>query len=124
MVLLVEPVRLAGRHGDGVHALAVLRIALLLRQEVAAGAAIAGLPALAPTTVANLTSPLLEAVAAGLRPGNLPGKLVCSGLLATEFDRVIAAFEPHGLVEAGRGRIGDWGSLTLAGAPHDAGEGE
>lgn len=84
----------------------------------------AGLPALAPTAVANLTSPLLEAVAAGLRPGNLPGKLVCSGLLATEFDRVLAAFEPHGLVEEGRGRIGDWGSLTLAGAGHDGGEGE
>lgn len=73
-----------------------------------------GLPRLAPTTVANLTAPLLEVVAAGLRPDNLPGTLICSGLLATEYDRVLAAFGPHGLVETGRGVEGDWGSLVFA----------
>ncbi|MBN8867043.1 MAG: 50S ribosomal protein L11 methyltransferase [Solirubrobacterales bacterium] len=73
----------------------------------------AGLPTLAPTTVANLTAPLLEAVAAGLTPGNLPETLICSGLLNTEYDRVMAAFGPHGLVETGRGAMGDWGSLVL-----------
>ena len=44
MVLLVEPVGHAGRHGQMVHALAGLGVALLLGQVVAAGAAVAGLP--------------------------------------------------------------------------------
>ena len=73
-----------------------------------------GLPPLAPTTVANLTAPLLEAVAARLTPDNLPDTLICSGLLATEYDRVIDAFGPFGLVETGRGVMGDWGSLVFA----------
>lgn len=73
----------------------------------------AGLPKLAATTVANLTAPLLEIVAAGLEPENLPDTLICSGLLATEYERVLAAFTPHGLTEAGRGVMGDWGSLIL-----------
>jgi len=73
----------------------------------------AGLPPLAPTTVANLTAPLLEAVAAGLTPGNRPSTLICSGLLTTEYERVLAAFGPHGLVETGRGGMGDWGSLVF-----------
>jgi ribosomal protein L11 methyltransferase len=73
----------------------------------------AGLPKLNPTTVANLTAPLLEAVAAGLAPDNLPQTLICSGLLATEYDRVLAAFTPFGLVETARGTMGDWGSLVF-----------
>lgn len=73
----------------------------------------AGLPGLAPTTVANLTAPLLEIVAAGLAPESLPETLICSGLLATEYDRVVAAFSPHGLVETGRDQMGDWGSLVF-----------
>ena len=44
MVLLVEPVGHARRHGQVVHALAGLGVALLLGQEVAARAAVAGLP--------------------------------------------------------------------------------
>ena len=74
----------------------------------------AGLPELHPTTVANLTAPLLEAVAAGLTADNLPRTLICSGLLTTEYDRVLAAFTPFGLVETGRGAMGDWGSLVFA----------
>ncbi len=77
----------------------------------------AGLPPLAPTTVANLTAPLLEAVAAGLAPDNLPATLICSGLLTTEYDRVLAAFTPFGLVETGRGAMGDWGSLVFTPEP-------
>lgn len=73
-----------------------------------------GLPRLSPTTVANLTAPLLEMVASGLTPENMPQTLICSGLLATEYDRVNAAFGPHGLVETGRGKMGDWGSLVFA----------
>lgn len=77
----------------------------------------AGLPRLAPVTVANLTAPVLETVAAGLTPENLPDTLICSGLLVTEYDRVKAAFVPHGLLETDRGAIGDWGSLVLERAP-------
>lgn len=72
-----------------------------------------GLPRLAPTTVANLTAPILLEVAARMAPGNLPRTLICSGLLTTEYDRVAAAFAPFGLVEVGRDRLGEWGSLTL-----------
>ena len=74
----------------------------------------AGLPRLAPTTVANLTAPLLEIVAAGLTPENLPETLICSGLLTTEYDRVKEAFGPHGFTETGRSAMGDWGSLIFA----------
>ena len=49
-----------------------------------------------------------------MTPENLPETLICSGLLATEYDRVLAAFAPHGLVETGRGVMGDWGSLVFA----------
>lgn len=72
-----------------------------------------GLPRLSPTTVANLTAPLLEAVAEALMPGNLPDTLICSGLLTTEYDRVKSAFAKHGLGETARGEMGDWGSLVL-----------
>lgn len=74
----------------------------------------AGLPRLGPTTVANLTAPLLEVVAAGLTTDNLPRTLICSGLLTTEYDRVLDAFTPFGLVETARGAMGDWGSLVFA----------
>ena len=74
----------------------------------------AGLPELAPTTVANLTAPLLEMVATRMTPENRPETLICSGLLTTEYDRVVAAFAPHGLVETGRSAMGDWGSLVFA----------
>ncbi len=72
-----------------------------------------GLPALAPLTVANLTAPILLEVAARMTPGNLPETLICSGLLATEYERVADAFAPFGLAETFRDRIGEWGSLVL-----------
>jgi len=63
----------------------------------------------APTVVANLTAPLLEAVAARL---DLPPvTLVCSGLLATERDRVAAAMEAAGLRVEGERSEGDWAAL-------------
>lgn len=73
----------------------------------------ASLPALAPITLANLTAPVLESLAAGLTPENLPEILICSGLLTTEYDRVLAAFAPHWLAEQDRGAMSDWGSLVL-----------
>ena len=72
-----------------------------------------GLPQLASTTVANLTAPLLEAVADGLTSGNLPRTLICSELLTTEYERVIDAFGRHGFTETRRGAMGDWGSLVF-----------
>jgi ribosomal protein L11 methyltransferase len=69
------------------------------------------LPPLAPTVVANMTAPILTAVAAQLTEA--PITFVCSGLLPTEVDDVAAAFEPAGLWEAERRRQGDWAALLL-----------
>jgi len=70
-----------------------------------------GLPDLAPTTVANLTAPVLREVAA-LMPA-APSTLVCSGLLPAEVDDVAAAFAVAGLAEHDRRHDGDWAALLL-----------
>ena len=70
------------------------------------------LPPLAATVVANLTSPILKAVAAQLAEP-APTTLVCSGLLPSELDEVAAAFAASGLAEADRRREGDWAALLL-----------
>jgi ribosomal protein L11 methyltransferase len=92
-----------------------------------------GLPQLAPTTVANLTAPVLREVAALMAAGRdrgrtrrslpavappspppvPPATLVCSGLLPTELDGVAAAFSGAGLAEHERRRDGDWAALML-----------
>lgn len=66
----------------------------------------------AGTLVANLTAPLLRAVAAGIeaRP---PERMVCSGLLAREADEVSAALTAAGLHEDDRRVDGDWAALCL-----------
>jgi ribosomal protein L11 methyltransferase len=89
------------------------------------------LPELAPTVVANMTAPILKAVAAQLarrEPGEgsadnsgegpaspplVPGTLVCSGLLPGELDEVAAAFARTGLTEMERRQEGDWAALLL-----------
>ena len=90
------------------------------------------LPDLAPTVVANMTSPILRAVASQLeavggRRGRLGGQqrgasgesppapttVVCSGLLPGEVDEVAAAFSASGLEEAERRQEGDWAALLL-----------
>jgi ribosomal protein L11 methyltransferase len=91
------------------------------------------LPELAPTVVANMTAPVLLAVAAQLgsdegSPGKgrrslpavapptlsrTPHTLMCSGLLLPELDEVAAAFAPAGLSEVDRRRNGDWAALLL-----------
>jgi ribosomal protein L11 methyltransferase len=88
------------------------------------------LPGLAPTVVANMTAPILKAVAAQLSrdeertrrslpksatEGSLlvPQALVCSGLLLKEQDEVAAAFAATGLTEAERRQDGDWAALLL-----------
>jgi ribosomal protein L11 methyltransferase len=69
------------------------------------------LPALAPTVVANMTAPILKAVAAQL--ATTPTTLACSGLLPSELDEVTAAFAASGLAEVERRRDGDWAALLL-----------
>jgi ribosomal protein L11 methyltransferase len=91
------------------------------------------LPSLAPTVVANMTAPILNAVAARLeklerspgrtraslpavaRPGpsRTPSTLICSGVLPTELGDVAAAFAASGLTEIERRREGDWAALLL-----------
>ena len=90
------------------------------------------LPKLAPTVVANMTAPILAAVAAQLgadgsrgrarrslpavAPGSptpAPSTLICSGILPTELDEVAAAFAVSGLLETDRRRDGDWAALLL-----------
>lgn len=72
-----------------------------------------GLPDLAPVVVANLTAPLLEMVASQMSAANRPVTLVCSGLLATERERVEAAFAPHGLRPVEFRVMENWGGLLL-----------
>ncbi len=72
-----------------------------------------GLPELAPTVVANLTAPVLTAIAGSLQPERGPRTLVCSGLLPAELDAVAAVFASAGLGEVERRREGDWAALLL-----------
>jgi ribosomal protein L11 methyltransferase len=88
------------------------------------------LPELAPTVVANMTSPILREVAERLvgergraegslpavapaGPSPFPQTWVLSGLLPSELDDVAAAFAPSGLVEDERRIDGDWAALLL-----------
>jgi len=73
------------------------------------------LPSLAPTVLANLTAPVLSAVAAQLQ-GRPPATLLCSGLLPSELDAVSATFGEVGLIEAERRIDGDWSALLLRGS--------
>jgi ribosomal protein L11 methyltransferase len=89
------------------------------------------LPPLAPTVVANMTSPILKAVAAQLSADEGPGvsrrnlqsvteghprsltTLICSGILPQELNEVAAAFGGAGLTESDRRVKGDWAALLL-----------
>ncbi len=70
-------------------------------------------PPEAPALVANLTAPLLEAVAA--RIAEPPRALVCSGLLASEVERVRAALADVGLEPVAERASGDWAALLSRG---------
>lgn len=93
------------------------------------------LPVLAPTAVANMTSPILKAIAdllsgisgetrrnlpAVVPPGlprepapALPKTLVLSGILPNELNEVADAFVPSGFEEQDRRQLGDWSALLL-----------
>jgi ribosomal protein L11 methyltransferase len=74
-----------------------------------------GLPELAPTTVANMTAPVLKVVAEQLDVGGAPATLILSGLLPDELDEIVAVFAPVGFAEADRRLQGDWAALLLRG---------
>jgi ribosomal protein L11 methyltransferase len=67
-------------------------------------------PPLPGTVVANMTAPVLAALAGQLAT---PRTVVCSGLLPGEVDRAAAAFEPAGLAAVDRRREGDWAAMLL-----------
>jgi ribosomal protein L11 methyltransferase len=72
----------------------------------------------ADTVTANLLGPLLLAWARLMR--DVPGRVIASGLLVEEADRVAVAFAEHGLSEADRRSSGEWAALLLVdqrGAP-------
>ena len=91
------------------------------------------LPDLAPTVIANMTAPILLAVAAQMSerwrepqegspdnsgegpatPPPTPETVVCSGLLPGEVDGVAAAFGVSSLSEVERRQDGDWAALLL-----------
>jgi ribosomal protein L11 methyltransferase len=100
-------------------------------------------PELAPTCVANMTSPILKSIAAALQgllgetrrnlpavvpPGlpqqpspehspsphaELPRVWILSGILPNELNEVAAAFAPSGFIEHDRRQMGDWAALML-----------
>jgi ribosomal protein L11 methyltransferase len=76
----------------------------------------------AGTVAANLLGPLLiewagllgrAAPGAGKTASALPQRLIASGLLTTESDRVAVAFAPLGLEVAERRTNGEWAALLL-----------
>jgi ribosomal protein L11 methyltransferase len=71
------------------------------------------LPELPATVVANMTAPVLEAVADQLDRGRAPHTLVCSGLLPSELNRVSEVFAAAGLRDAERRLEGDWAAMLL-----------
>lgn len=77
-----------------------------------------GPPPVAPSVVANLTGNLLKDCADQLTAAReAPARLVCSGMLESEVDEVVAAFASTGLSESDRRIEGDWGGLLLRSGP-------
>jgi len=71
-------------------------------------------PLAAPTVTANVTAPVLVAIAGRLDPSGVPQTLICSGLLEAELDDVAAAFAASGFGEHERRAEGEWRALLLA----------
>jgi ribosomal protein L11 methyltransferase len=77
----------------------------------------------APTVTANLLTPLLlrwadrigPAPSSALRGGReaLPGRVIASGILRGEVDRVAGAFAECGLIERDRRMRGEWAGLLM-----------
>lgn len=74
-------------------------------------------PPRAPIWLANLTAPLLLEVAGRIpAAAPTPGTLIVSGLLATERDRVVAAYAARGYAARSERARGDWAGLRLEAA--------
>jgi ribosomal protein L11 methyltransferase len=73
-------------------------------------------PPEAGTVVANLTSPLLLPLASGIAAGEIapPRRMIVSGLLSDERDRVAGAFAAAGLAVVDEVADGDWAALSLS----------
>jgi ribosomal protein L11 methyltransferase len=69
------------------------------------------LPKLAPTMVANMTAPVLAAVAKLM--SSTPAVLICSCLLPSSLDAIAPFLAGVCLAEAERRREGDWAALLL-----------
>jgi ribosomal protein L11 methyltransferase len=69
----------------------------------------------APCVAANLLRPLLLSWAARLGEfgGELPERVIASGLLVGEADEIAGAFRTVGLTEVSRRESGDWAALLL-----------
>ena len=68
----------------------------------------------ADVAAANLTAPLLEAVAQSwTNAGERPAVVIASGILRNEADRIAAALSGPGLTEQRRVVSGDWAALML-----------
>lgn len=72
-----------------------------------------GFDSLESTLTANLTAPLLTTLAAGLPAGNLPLRIVCSGLLEEEAGRVVGSFSGVGYRVADERSLEGWSGLLL-----------
>ena len=72
-------------------------------------------PPEAPTVVANLTAPLLLPLAARISSGEIatPRRMVLSGLLCSERDRVEDAYAAAGFEVDREIEAGDWAALSL-----------
>jgi len=72
-------------------------------------------PPEAPTIVANLTAPLLLPLGARIAAGEIarPRRMVLSGLLVGERDRVAGAYAAAGLEVERAVESGDWAALSL-----------
>jgi ribosomal protein L11 methyltransferase len=68
----------------------------------------------ASLVAANILAPILLEWA-GSSPGRWPDRLIASGILAAEADRVAAAFAGRGLLELGRVARAEWVALLLGG---------
>ena len=73
-------------------------------------------PPAAPTVTANLTAPVLLAIAERLGTDEhpTPETLICSGLMERETGNVVRAFESCGITERERRAEGEWRALLLS----------
>jgi ribosomal protein L11 methyltransferase len=72
------------------------------------------LPELAPTVTANMTSPILKAIASHLSSASeVPRTLILSGILPNELTEISESFTPSGFEEHDRRQSGDWAALLL-----------